>query len=783
MTCKKKRLKCDEAKPTCVQCEKRNVECEGYKKDYKWRTFEETTRNSRAAKARKAGNPTSDFTLEAQGQPQSLSGSPTSPQTKQAGWLPNLQDAFTSATQAFTGPSPSPQTLAITSPSRRCSPSQFDPLPILNPGFSPSDFDLPSPFHHSNLQPQVQHHGADSAGQSSLSSGSPNLADLLLPGTDMQQPPDPSELRPPMSPLPYQPGLAESPSPGKGLDDHEEDFDEEITRAPMVAPMMNGSEPQWSFRASSPAESDASTTSSKSTAMSILRPPHLDPASPEMLLLRFDKQTCGILSVKDGPTENPWRTLIWPLAKTSHALYHAISSMAALHGSLSDPKLRLSGMAHMTRSLKELSGGLTQMSFEQALATSLALALGEGWDEKISTGIQHLKGAKALMRSALEERSRKLQIGHFADEDARRIRFLCNTYVYLDVIARLTSSEEQENMDFDNILMAVNAPFSNGYVEIDPLMGCATTLFPIIGRIASLIQRARKMPASSLHVVSEGDELREQLLNWQPPNTNLVEQPEDPSSNARHAVQTALSYRLAALLYLHQAVPELPIESSYKIAKDILTILAGVPLHSRTMIVQIFPLLVGSCEMVSFEDRQWVTQRWEAMMQRLSIVNVKSCWKLVQEVWRRRDAHIEEQARLLTSRSMLPNLSPGLPIPPRLKRKMVSAETFDEFSFFDQRGHEPGLVHRGEERPLKRRLTFDTSTGYPTSDFSHMHIGPMMRRHKDVEISSIQPEYTIHGHLHWLGVMTDWQWEGESSSFLTLMSMLRKGDQLTVYFA
>lgn len=41
ITCKTKRLKCDESKPTCLQCKKRNVECGGYKKDFKWRPFEE----------------------------------------------------------------------------------------------------------------------------------------------------------------------------------------------------------------------------------------------------------------------------------------------------------------------------------------------------------------------------------------------------------------------------------------------------------------------------------------------------------------------------------------------------------------------------------------------------------------------------------------------------------------------------------------------------------------------------------------------------------------------
>lgn len=42
-TCKAKRLKCDETKPTCQMCEKRNVECGGYKKDFKFKSFDETS--------------------------------------------------------------------------------------------------------------------------------------------------------------------------------------------------------------------------------------------------------------------------------------------------------------------------------------------------------------------------------------------------------------------------------------------------------------------------------------------------------------------------------------------------------------------------------------------------------------------------------------------------------------------------------------------------------------------------------------------------------------------
>jgi len=766
MTCKKKRLKCDETKPTCVQCEKRSVECEGYKKDYKWRSFEETNKQSRVGKAKKVQVAAFQAGFEPQevSKPAPVSETAHSHSKDQASSSPGLQHAFSSAKHAFNGPPPSRQTNALTSSPRRFSPSQFEPLPILNPGFSPSDFDLPSPFpSSSNRQQGLQEHGSSSP---SLSTGSPNLADLLLPGTKLRQPPDPSEMRPPMSPLPYQPGpMVLNGSPGMAVSNDEE-FDEEVVRDRMPSAPSNTSESRWTFRASSPAVSEASSTSSKSTNMSLIRAPPLDLSSPEMLMLRFDRETCGILSVKDGPSENPWRTLVWPLAKDSQALYHAISSMAALHGTADNPQLRLVGMAHMTKSISRLSAEMSQMSLDQALATALALALGEGWDDKISTGVQHLKGARTLLNSALVQRSRNLQPRQRNQEEARRLRFLCNTYVYLDVIARLSSSDEQESLDLETILDIVDQPFGTMEVEVDPLMGCATTLFPLIGRVASLIQQVRKTSTNSLIVVSEANELREQLLRWQPPDINFVEQPEDPTSDVRHAVQTAEAYRRAILLHLHQAVPEISSESAHAQAKNILTTLAGTPLSSRTLIVQIFPLLVGSCEMVALEDRQWVTQRWQAMLRRLSIVNVSSCWKLVQEVWRRRDSHIQDQARRLAAKPAGRNVSPGLFIPPNLKRKMPTADAVTDDDFFDTFGQENVSLRDCIGRPLKRRMTFGASTNLSSGHILDGHMTPLHRRHTDISISNLEPQYTVRGNLHWLGVMAGWDWEGKSHPLL-----------------
>ena len=487
----------------------------------------------------------------------------------------------------------------------------------------------------------------------------------------------------------------------------------------------------WTFDPPSPADSETSATSSKYTGMSILRAPPSDPSSPEMLMLRFDRQTCGILSMKDGPSENPWRSHVWPLAKNSQALYHAILAMAAIHGTESQPQLKSVGMAHMTQSVRKFSLEMNKMSLEQALGTALALCLAEAWNDGPLTGIQHLKGARSLLSSVLAEHSAGLRPDLFDGEKAKCLRFLTCTFVYLDVMTRLTSTEELGNIDIEMLLRLSEEPFEGTAYQIDPRMGCATTLFPLLSRAADLILRVRKSTKNNLSVISEANELREQLLQWEPPDIDLFEQPEDVSSDARHALQTAEAYRRAMLLHLHHTVTELSSEPSQDQAMAVLSALAATPLSSRTTVVQVFPLLVGSCEVTEADDRQWVAQRWEGMMKRTQLANVASCWKVVQEAWRRRDIWTASQSQRLARTYSLN--TPG--------------NFEDEFTVEAN----PTKKHLGSALPSSARLA------------PRRQQVRLPRRHTDVSLLSGESEFTVRGNLHWLGVMSDFNCEGERS--------------------
>lgn len=566
----------------------------------------------------------------------------------------------------------------------------------------------------------------------SRSGQSPRLIDLLLPGSELNA--RSSDLENDQIQQLEMPAQFSSNISGDGL---MEDDVEEIIRQPQ----MSDNEmwvPLYNSQAQSGYSSriDSSMATRDDSLYRLFRQPEVQAGSPEMLMLRFDRQTCGILSVKDGPTENPWRTLVWPLARDSTALYHAIASMTAFHHAKEKPALRVDGIEHMRRSIRSLASGIEKMRTDTALATTLVLAFSESWDVHISTGIEHLRGARVLVNQALTKHTKRPLGG----DDLARLKFLCNTWVYMDVIARLTSIDDDDDTDFDTILAPLNGSYERQSTDIDPLMGCASTLFPLIGRAANLCRKVREMESNSIAIISQAVELKEQIEQWEP-STDL-EDPEDPSCKIRDALQTAEAYRFATLLYLHQAVPEIPSLTNAQLAQEVLRRLATVPLSSRVVIVQIYPLLAAGCEAYDSEARRWVEDRWLAMSQRMWIGNIDKCLEVTREVWNRRDmAEAAKEAAKLTQRRPMMMHSESS------KRKFEEEQMEDMFSFSD-------MLNGTSGSGLKR----------PRNSFS-MQSGPSQPKKNKPEpiIEQMDLEMTVRGSLHWVGVMKEWGWEGKST--------------------
>ncbi|GFF79100.1 hypothetical protein CNMCM6936_004828 [Aspergillus lentulus] len=693
LTCKAKRLKCDESKPTCLQCKKRNVECGGYKKDFKWRPFEETNVVSRISsiQARKSDPATS-------GKERRASRSVQAGKDRQP-WPVSARSSTPTASSLESNDVAPIHTIQSGNSPSTDSPlaSAQENLASRNGGiarfldFSKAEDELFAPF-FADSSPLEQ---------------SPRLSDIVPSALDIHT----SPIRRPLGLASQNTTLRSGNLSFAALLGEDNDKIEEIARQSdeYIDPWLVGF-----------SDGGASSETSNTPAM-LTKEPKFDIASPEMLALQFDRFTCGILSVKDGVNENPWRTLIWPLAAETPALYHAIFSMTAFHSSKDNPGLRMHGVDHMRRSITYMVQDIQNMRADAALATSLALAFADTWDQHTRNCIQHVRGAKALVLQVLRSKVRDAN-------DIERIRFLYNTWLYMDAIARLTSRDDEGDQDMNVSIFQLPR---DAVHEIDPLMGCATTLFPLINQVARLIQRVRKTESNSISLVSQAIELKRLIEQWEPPEWFVP--PEDPTSEVQHSIQTAHAYRWATLLYLHQAVPEMPSEPASDLAKRVLILLATVPSGSRTTIVQMFPLIAAGCEAEPGEDRQWVLSRWRAIQSRLMIGSIDRCIEVVQEVWSRRDiVEAEKQRRkerVLNSSNFQSKGGPGL-TSQETKERFISSFTISSDSAVSSRPPFVGARRSSAVSPLE----------------------------------NIEFEKTVRGKLHWVSVMQEWGWEGESLS-------------------
>lgn len=399
--------------------------------------------------------------------------------------------------------------------------------------------------------------------------------------------------------------------------------------------------------------------------------------------------------------------------------------------------MRIQGIDHMRNAVHALGVGLQNMRFDAAISTSLVLAFSESWDQQISTGIDHIKGAKLLINKALVQHRHTPKQG----DEWTRLRFLCNTWIYMDVISRLTSADDDETNDVDAVHESICTVGANDST-LDPLMGCANALFPIIGRVANLVRKVRKATSNGPDIISQAIRLKSQLESWQPPSH--IEDPEDETTSPHDSISTAVAYQYATLLYLHQAVPEMPSLSSIALAKRVIQELSTVKPGSRSTIIHIYPLTAAGCEAIEQKDRDWVLGRWASLLSRMKLGILDKCLDVTKEVWNRRDAFANEHA-------IFQELNHGYINSAQQKR------TFDNFMDDVQADNICSWLDDGS-----KRRALDTTVQHCAS------VPGLTMREAATSTSrpfaSIEPEllpyeFTVKGRLHWLGVMRDWSWE------------------------
>ncbi|KAL6452671.1 moc3 Transcriptional regulatory protein moc3 [Candida maltosa Xu316] len=702
LTCKRKRLKCDETKPVCLNCTKRSIECGGYATNFKWKPFIEENKSHHVGSTNKtlkkhlelASYSVTGKSIEEITEESELISKGLNPDSNK---MKSRSNSFNSVSSSMS------RSNSISFPTNDAIPSSRSDLNSLADAAIEA-IGKPNPY----LPPQT-------------TSASPTPSETLSLGVDSNLDNDKSMVRRNFTTADLDIKL--TPSLTAILNfafNHDDNMD--IPTIETLSPLTLNYEQK-------PETPIPEFNNNNNKAISKV-------SEQEQIIHLFTEYTSSIMSIKNGLHENPWRNLILPLTSKYSCIFNSVAALTLFHlagsqGVVSAPEeLRAKGYYYMKKCILELADGLshnkTELPLDVALITCLSLALSEQWDTHTSSGIAHLKGAKNLLKEHQQLvrkqniqnvngppidfdfnnetrifRSKLVLINDFDYEtmvhevvrcDEKKIvipkviQLIFNHWIYFEVLAQMTTQSicDDKGIDLVSVITSMSQnkhnhnhhhnekdhdrspsdasdSSDNGFhffetfnslnynnELIDPLLGCGQSLFVIMGKVANLITKIKKAKRkepqkkrNSLTTISQASELKQNLLNWKPAvSASMMDNDSDPCTtwDLPSCISTAEAYRYSTLLYLHQAVPEIPSISAHALAEKIFILLASIPTSSNLLVVHIFPLLVASCEAEIGEEREWCEARWRVLADKMWLGSLDRAVEVIKEVWKRKDA-------------------------------------------------------------------------------------------------------------------------------------------------
>lgn len=208
-------------------------------------------------------------------------------------------------------------------------------------------------------------------------------------------------------------------------------------------------------------------------------------------------------------------------------------------------------------------------------------------------------------------------------------------------------------------------PFAKSQLsEVDTLLGMSTSLWPIIHCLSKLssdkkdLEDARQsgQPSSMIAVLRSEFEtntnaIERELESWQPclpSGFNPDDPPSPETEERRHDTETAeqsrlhsifnnaMAYRHSCFVYLYHTIYGYPRThaSVQTHAHTALWHCLQTCSHAGPMGALLWPLFVAACQAVTEEDRRLARGAFQLVEKRQGMINIKSAWDIVQEVWR-----------------------------------------------------------------------------------------------------------------------------------------------------
>ena len=200
----------------------------------------------------------------------------------------------------------------------------------------------------------------------------------------------------------------------------------------------------------------------------------------------------------------------------------------------------------------------------------------------------------------------------------------------------------------------ISIPENSAMISVDTLFGLIADLWPLIHRLASLVDVKRNLKKEEL--ASPGQEKTINMLKdfetstssmelalqqWIPkisPAVIAIENPAD-DSHLQSILSSAEAHKQAALVFLNRNLLSHPRNSSkvQTSTKQALQACLRVIVFSGPMATLVWPLFTAACEAIEDKDRDVARTIFKHVEARQGMNNIVTAWKVCEELWRRSD--------------------------------------------------------------------------------------------------------------------------------------------------
>ncbi|CAF9905021.1 MAG: hypothetical protein ALECFALPRED_010661 [Alectoria fallacina] len=360
---------------------------------------------------------------------------------------------------------------------------------------------------------------------------------------------------------------------------------------------------------------------------------------------------CNVLShliVFKEDSGNPFRQLVLPMARKSPPLLNAIYAISSAHLEHRGLHVEERALDLHSKALQGLAGLIAHKdegNRDEVLAVIILLLYYEIVRSGSSTVLNsHLRGALSIMR---ERRTKRGPTSAFLERAFR----------YFDVASALSfgSSPMSGTILVPSAQDFVSVHDRSAMASVDTLFGLMADLWPIIHRLASLVDVKRNLDKEELQSPGhdKANNLRADfetnttsielaLQQWVPklpPSVVTIENPGD-DSRLQSILNNAEAHKQASFVFLYRVILSYP-RSDPKVqtpTKQTLQSCLRVVIFSGPMATLVWPLFTAACEAVEDVDRNVARTVFRHLETRQGMNNIVTAWEVCEEIWRRSDS-------------------------------------------------------------------------------------------------------------------------------------------------